>query len=113
MTEPSFSNREINSMFERFDEKLDGHIINSKQAHQDIMSIVENGFEKVTDRQDIANGRTLKNELAISFAQGGLAVVTMIGVPILGWSLYELVHLDKKIQASVQEALTIYEVPNE
>lgn len=117
--ETQFSNREITSMFENVNNmvanvsgNLDEHITNSKQAHKDIMSAVEVGFSKTNDRQDVANGRTRKAEIAIAVAQGGLAVVCIICIPLIGWALYELVHIDQRITESVQAALSAYEIPN-
>jgi len=111
MAERDFTNREITSMFNNFEGKLDSHIASSLKAHADLMLAVKEGFEKVTNRQDIANGRTSKNEAKILVINTTLALISTVGLPLIGWALWELIHLEKKIETSVQEALVIYEIP--
>lgn len=109
--ERDFTNREITSMFNNIEGKLDSHIEASLKAHADLMLAVKEGFERVTNRQDIANGRTTKNEAKILVINTTLGLLSVVGLPLIGWALWELTHLEQKIEASVQGALIIYEIP--
>ena len=96
------SNEVLSVMLDQVNEKLDEHA----QAHKSILETLKSGFDKVTVRQDIANGRTRKNEIMIAMAIGGLSVVTAIGLPILGWALYEITHINEKQDAQIQSAVS-------
>lgn len=102
MTDDPYSNREIKSMIERIDEKQD-------TAHTSIIEKMDKGFERITDRQDIANGRISKNELWINRAMGAVAVLSLIGLPLLILALTELANLDDTIDERIETSLQDYE----
>lgn len=56
------------------------------------------------------NGRVTSLERWMDRTIGGMAVLTFLIVPILGWALYRLANLDQLIHSSVDDALSAYEV---
>lgn len=44
---------------------------------------------------------------------GGMAVLTLVVMPILGWALYKIANNDRVIQDSVDRALTRYNIDTE
>lgn len=107
MSKLNYNNDVLTVMFE----DIKGTLVDHTKVHATILDTVKTGFEKTNLRQDLANGRTRKNELAIAFAQGGLAIVTMIIVPMLGWALWTLVHFPETMNKAIQDALSVYEIP--
>lgn len=98
MTDDPYSNREIKGMIERIDEKQD-------TAHKSMIEKMEKGFNRITDRQDIANGRISKNELWINRAVGAVAVLSLIGLPLLIWALTTIVNLGDTIDSRIEASL--------
>lgn len=82
---------------------------NHTKVHDDILREMRSGFVEIKTRLDVANGRTKKNEKAIAFAQGGLAVMAIVAVPILAWALYTLVNIHIEISDVVAKELENYE----
>ncbi len=52
--------------------------------HKDMKRFVDEGFSRITLRQDIANGRTSKMERQVSFLKGAGAIIVM-GAPAIAW----------------------------
>lgn len=86
--EPKFTNREINEMFKDVRESL-------------------TRIEEQTTRH---NGRMTRMEEWKAFMSGGMAVLTLIVMPILGWALYVLVNIDDKVDSSIKDALSVYDI---
>ena len=83
MSNEPFSNREIKEMFSDMCSKLDR-------------------IEAQTNR---TNGRVSSLEIWRGGMVGGMAVLSVIVVPLLGWALYTLSSFDGKVEASTQSAL--------
>lgn len=93
-------------MFDHINDKLDGHTT----VHTDILNRIDEGFKQVNARQDVANGRTGKNELWINRAIGGLVVVSMVILPLLSWALYTLTNVNDEVLNAVRSELDSYQI---
>lgn len=102
----STSSPETRRTFDKIDQKLDEH----SEVHKEILTQMEKGFDRITARQDIANGRVKTNEIKIAYATGGISVMGIIAVPILAWALFTLVGLEKAIDTSVVTHLQAVEL---
>lgn len=91
MPEQDFSNREITSMFHEV---------------KDIVTRVETQTTRTNGRVD---GLEKWQDRVI----GGMAVLTLVVVPMLGWALYTIVTIKDIVHESVDEALSAYEIENE
>lgn len=78
-------------------------------VHLTLTSNMEKGFAKVDGKLDFQNGRVKTNEIRIAYAMGGLAVISMIAVPILAWALYTLVNIENTIDDKIIDRLSTYE----
>lgn len=60
------------------------------------------------------NGRVSSLEKWRAFSNGGMAVLTLLIVPLLAWALMEIVNFKEtlhiQVQAAVQDALSQYDV---
>ena len=73
MGEKHYSNREIDGKFDLVSQKMDG-VANSqanfqkdiRESNTRLENNLSNGFQGVHDRQDVANGRTAKNETKLA-----------------------------------------------
>lgn len=89
MTAPSAE--VLKNMIDNLDEKLDAHT----KVHTDI-------FNLLTEIQkELRESNGWKNKF-----MGALAVILFVVVPIMSWALWEVVHLDDRID----EALANYEL---
>ena len=84
MPNEPFSNREIKEMFSDMCSKLDR-------------------IEAQTNR---TNGRVSSLEIWRGGMVGGMAVLSVIVVPLLGWALYTLTTINGKVESSTQSAIT-------
>lgn len=104
MSEEKFSNREITAMCHSISERLDMHMKLSSDANDEIIEL-----------QKYTNGKVGELVKWRERVNGGAAVagvfMSIIVIPILGWSVWSLVHLPQMIQKAVQEALVVYEIP--
>lgn len=82
MPDQDFTNREINQMFQTIEHTLDGKVADIQQWREQV-----NGGAKV--------------------AAFFLAVLV---VPILGWAIYVLSHIESIVHQSIDEALSAYEI---
>ena len=88
MTEPPYTNREIDHYLGDMKRQL-------------------NRIEAQTTK---TNGRVSRNELRIAYAIGGLAILSLIALPILGWALFTLVSIESTIAKTVQNQLDGFEL---
>lgn len=86
-----YSNRELDMKFVDIHEKLDLILVQTTKH----------------------NGRMSKIERYSSYVQGGMAVLSIVVLPILGWVLYQVVsfgNIDDRISLGVSRALSEYEI---
>lgn len=106
--ENPFTNREITAMFETIKGLLEAHTL----VHNDIVTAVG----EVDTKVGYTNGKVGELIKWRERINGGAIVagafMTVIVIPILGWCVYSLVKLPETIHNSVEEALSVYEVPN-
>jgi hypothetical protein len=93
MTE--LSSGEIKLMFKRIDEKLDDHT----GVHGEIMQALKELDEKLEKK-------LAEQSLWIGFAKGSIAIFIMFVLPIMFWTVTQVVNMDRKIV----EALDGYEL---
>lgn len=86
MSELAFTNRELTAMFDE----------------------LKNGNDRIEQQTIKHNGRMTKMERWQSYMMGAFSVLTIVIVPILAWALYSLV----KLPETIQDALSIYELPS-
>lgn len=90
--EQDFTNREITEMF----------------------NDLRKGQDRIEAQTIKTNGRVTGLEKWKSFITGGISVITLILVPLLAWSLLEIINfketLHVQVQAAVQDALSSYDV---
>lgn len=84
-----------------------------KTTQQATNDKIDKGFARFEEAQEDENKRISRNELNIAFAQGGLAVVMIIVLPMLAWALWTLVNIPQQINETVNkavsQALSVYE----
>lgn len=65
-------------------ERIDNLREQNDKDHAAMRAFVQDGFGRITDRQDFQNGRIGKLELWRSALVGGVAVI-LAGVPAVAW----------------------------
>lgn len=88
MPEEPFKNREIIEMF----------------------NDLKNMVTRIEAQTTKTNGRVSSLENWKYMAMGGVSILSMLVVPLLVWALSILVNIDARIHASVDEALSAYEI---
>lgn len=69
---------------------------------------VRESLTRIEVQTRLTNGRVSSVENWRSFMIGGMSVLTLVVIPILGWALWVLNHIDDRIQTSVEHSLTAY-----
>lgn len=92
MTSPTTN--ELKIMFENMEGKLDGHIDNSNRLHTATLALVKE------IQLELRESNGWKNRFI-----GAVGVIVLVVVPIMGWALYEIVNLDKKIDEAVLDVV--------
>lgn len=90
MTE--LSSGEIKLMFKRIDEKLDEHT----EVHSDIMKAIRDLDVKISN-----------NNTWINFAKGAIAVIMIVVLPLLFWTVKEVSTIDRKIAEAIDQSFTV------
>ena len=67
-------------------------------------------LDEILDQTKLTNGRIGKLERWRAYITGGLAVVIIILLPLLIWTLSQLINVDEKINNGLQKELSKYEV---
>lgn len=88
MEEVPYTNREM-------DEKFRGMQDITEAQHEAVMT----GIREIKARQDIANGRLSKGEFRQAIAIGGIAVLTAILLPTMGWLAINSLATSTKVAA--------------
>ncbi len=98
MTEPDFTNREIKAMFDGIIKTQESH----GETHKEILTAVKITNGKVADIQawrERVNGGSIVLSL----------FMTTIFIPIVGWMVYTMLHMDDMIARGISDALTEYQ----
>lgn len=90
MTE--LSSGEIKLMFNRIDEKLDDHT----GVHEDIIKAIKDLDKKIS-----------ASNVWISFAKGAIAVIMIVVLPLLFWTVKEVSTIDRKIAEALDKSFNI------
>jgi len=90
MTAPSAE--VLKNMIDNIEKKLDDHA----KVHENIIDLIK----ELQSELRASNG--WKNKF-----MGGLVIVTVVVLPLLSWGLYQIVHIDDKIDAALTEAFEI------
>ena len=81
---------------------------------KEMFNDLKTGQDRIESQVIKTNGRVTTLEKWRYTILGGMAVSTMVVIPILGWSLYTLVNLQDKVNiathTAVAQALSAYEV---
>jgi hypothetical protein len=98
---PDLTNKDVIAiMFQNIEEKLDGHIDTSAKAHSAILEQVK-----------YTNGRVRLLEKLLWLGMGGLAVLSFFFSQDR-LSLANEQEQQLMVQKAIQEALSVYELPN-
>ena len=83
--------------------------------HTDVHNEIVGMVGKSNTKLDYTNGKVGELIKWRERMNGGSAVagifMSIIVIPILGWSVWTLIHLPIMIQEAVQDALVVYEIP--
>lgn len=104
--ERAYSKRELDDKFKNID-------ILIREKHDDQMVKIGElklSLNDVVTQTTKTNGRVNKQEQWRYTMGGAIGVLTLIIVPIMGWGLYTLVNIQSTITASVNAALSSYNV---
>lgn len=82
------SSGEIKLMFKRIDEKLDEHT----GVHADIMKAIQDLDNKISN-----------NNTWINVAKGAIAVIMVVVLPLLFWTVKEVSTIDRKIADALDQ----------
>lgn len=81
---------------------------------KEMFNDLKDGQDRIESQVKLTNGRVTTLEKWRYTMVGGIAVLSMVVVPILGWSLYTLVNLQDKINiatsTAIAQVLSTYEV---
>lgn len=109
MAEKHYTNREMDMIVKDLSDGLrdlrESFITRNTEMRSEMLSGFEvmdrrqrDGFDKITGRQDVANGRTSKLEKWMYTVMGATATFLMIILPFLSWSLLELMDLRSAVE---------------
>ena len=91
LTDPPYSNRELREKWKDMEESLN----------------------KILFQTTTTNGRVSRLENWRAFITGGMAVITVILIPILTWALYVLANIQGQGHSAVDDALSAYTLTQE
>ena len=81
---------------------------------KEMFTDLQDGQNRIENQVKLTNGRVTTLEKWRYTVAGGVAVLSMVVIPILGWSLYTLVNLQDKINVAtttaVAQVLSNYEI---
>lgn len=100
--EQDFTNREIEAMFKGITDVLQAH----GKTHEEILGGVKYTNGKLADVQawrERVNGAFIASAVFMS------AVV----IPMFGWAIYTMLHIDEMISDGIKDALTVYDINND
>jgi len=114
MSEEPYKNREIKELFGAADERADAF-------HEKLMERMGVFEENTTSSLDRIEEQTKKTNGAVADINkwrervNGMGIasgvfMTIIVIPILGWSLYILVNINNTVHQSVDQALSAYNI---
>ena len=86
--EPDFSNREIREMF----------------------NDLKGGLSRVEAQVTKTNGRVSSQERWQAYINGAITILATLVVPLLAWAIYTLANLNQIIHATVDQALSAYNI---
>ena len=93
MTTPSAE--VLKNMIDNLESKLDDHKENSKASHEELKRLLK---DEVITRLEYTNGKV--GEL-IKWRErliGMSVIISIVVIPIMGWALWEITHIDDKIE---------------
>lgn len=90
------------------DAQLDTKITAVQESQTRDMANVKEKLELILEQTTRHNGRMSKIEAWRNTMIGALAILTIIIVPLLTWSLSQIVGIDKKVQDGVRTAIGDY-----
>lgn len=90
MTAPSAE--VLKNMIDNIEKKLDDHA----KVHENIIDLIKEL------QQELRESNGWKNKF-----MGALGVIMFVVFPIVSWALYEVVHIDDKIDEAISEAFVI------
>jgi len=88
--------------------ELNTKIDNNEKNHSDDIKDVKDSLKLILEQTTKHNGRMTKVEAWKNVMIGGLAVLTVIVLPLLGWALTQLVNVDSRVQAGTRTAIEAY-----
>lgn len=75
---------------------------------------IREGQDRIETQTTKTNGRVRAIEKWRAFITGAVSVITLILVPLLGWSLLEIINFKEtvhiQVQSAVQDAIAQYEI---
>lgn len=92
MEEERYNNRQIERMLD--------------EQSTDLKSYIDLALEPLIVQTTKTNGMVGKHHWYIAMAIGGLAILSITVLPIMGWSLLQIVTIEQNIHAQVTQAVS-------
>jgi hypothetical protein len=105
-----FSNREIVELFKAADERADNFHNNLTTRMEKFELDVRNSLQRIENQTTLTNGRVNGLENWRSFITGGMAIISLIVLPMFAWALYTIVNIKGLVNDSVHSALQAYDI---